>query len=318
VNRRRFLRAAVGGAVVAAARPRPAGAQAPLKKPVKIVVTADAGGGEDTEARAIAPWVRKHLGVTVGIENQPGAGGKIAFEKFQRAEPDGSTLITYTFPKSIIIEFLDRTRYHTRDWTPVFVWSRANQLLIGHADGWKTFDEFLKTARSRTLSAAMSGRGSTTHLAALLAADELGIRVNWVPYEGAPGALAALAGKHVDFAIVLATSAVPLIRAGKLRPLLLLGDARDPYLADVPIPRDLGRTIASVPAVRGVEAPPRTPPATVRTLEDAFAKAVREPEYVEWARKRQMIIHPLGAEEFGRLVAETYPRVERYQAKLKD
>ena len=53
--------------------------------------------------------MQKHLGVSVLIENQPGAGGKIAFEKFQRTEPDGYTLITFTFPKSIIIEYLYKT-----------------------------------------------------------------------------------------------------------------------------------------------------------------------------------------------------------------
>ncbi len=319
MNRRRFLGAALGGAAVLAAPvARRASAQDFPKKPIRIVVTSDAGGGEDTEARAIAPYAQKHLGVGVTIENQTGAGGKIAFDKFQRAEPDGYTLITFTFPKSIIIEHLDRTRYRTRDWVPVFAWSRGNQLLVGHADTWKTFDEFLRAARGRTLSAGLSGRGSTTHLAALLAVDELGIKANWVPYEGAPGAIAALAGKHLDFAIVLATSAVPLIRAGKLRPLLLLGDARDPYLPEVPIPKDVGHDITTVPAIRGVHAPPKTPAGVVKVLEDAFRKAISEPEYVQWAKKRQMVIHPLSGVEFGREVTAAYTRVERFQSKLKE
>jgi tripartite-type tricarboxylate transporter receptor subunit TctC len=289
------------------------------KKPIKIIVTADAGGGEDTEARGIAPYLQKHLGVNILIENQPGAGGKIAFEKFQRSEPDGYTLITYTFPKSIIIEYLDKTtRYRTRDFTPVFAWSRSNQLLIRHADSWKSFDEFLKAARAKTLSGGLSGRGSTTHLAGLLAIEELGIKVNWVPYEGSAGSLAALAGRHLDFTIALATSAVSLIRAGKLRPLLLLSDKRDPFLPDVPIPKDLGYDITSLPAIRGVEAPPHTPPAIVKVLEEAFSKAVKEPEYLEWAKKRQMVLHPLGAQEFAKVVEQTYPKVEKFQTMLKE
>jgi tripartite-type tricarboxylate transporter receptor subunit TctC len=289
------------------------------KKPIKIIVTADAGGGEDTEARGIAPYLQKHLGVNILIENQPGAGGKIAFEKFQRTEPDGYALITYTFPKSIIIEYLDKTtRYRTRDFTPVFAWSRSNQLLIGHADSWKSFDEFVKAAKAKSLSGGLSGRGSTTHLAGLLAVEELGIKVNWVPYEGSAGSIAALAGKHLDFTITLATSAVSLIRAGKLRPLLLLSDKRDPYLPDVPIPKDLGYDITPLPAIRGVEAPPHTPPAIVKVLEEAFSKAVKEPEYIEWAKKRQMLLQPLGAQEFGRAVDDTYPKVEKFQTMLKE
>jgi tripartite-type tricarboxylate transporter receptor subunit TctC len=73
-------------------------------KPIKLIACAAAGGGEDTEARGIAPYLEKVLGVSIMVENQPGAGGKIAFEKFQRTEPDGYSLLTYTFPKSIIIE----------------------------------------------------------------------------------------------------------------------------------------------------------------------------------------------------------------------
>ena len=319
--RRRFLGTALGGALTLAAPglTRAAGPSSFPRKPVKIIVTADAGGGEDTEARGIAPYVQKHLSVNVMIENQPGAGGKIAFEKFQRTEPDGYTLITYTFPKSIIIEYLDKTtRYRTRDFTPVYAWSRSNQLLLVHADAWKSFDEFVKAARAKTLAGGLSGRGSTTHLVGLLAVEELGIKVNWVPYEGSPGAIAALAGKHLDFTIALANSGVPLIRAGKLRPLLLLGDARDPYLPDVPIPKDLGYTLTSLPALRGVEAPPHTPPAVVKVLEDAFAKAVTEPAYVEWAKKRLMVIHPLGAGDFATAVREAYPKVEKFQAMLKE
>ena len=82
-------------------------------KAIKFIVTAGPGGGEDTEARALAPFLEKHLGQRVIIENQVGAGGKIAFEKFQNAKPDGYSLITYTFPKSIIIEFKDKTRFKT-------------------------------------------------------------------------------------------------------------------------------------------------------------------------------------------------------------
>ena len=115
-------------------------------KPMKLIVTSPAGGGEDTEARAIAPFVEKLLGQQVIIENQGGAGGKIAFEKFQNVTPDGYTLITYTFPKSVIMEYLGKTGFKTRDFTPIFAWSRSSQLLVVHADTWKTFPEFLKGA----------------------------------------------------------------------------------------------------------------------------------------------------------------------------
>jgi tripartite-type tricarboxylate transporter receptor subunit TctC len=148
----------------------------------------------------------------------------------------------------------------------------------------------------------------------LLALDELGINANWVPYEGSAGSVAALAGKHLDFTICLATSAVSLIQAGKLRPLLLFSDKRDPYLADVPIPKDLGYDMTFIPTLRGVEAPPNTPAAVVKILEDAFRKAAAEQGFAEVAKKRKIVLQPVGSAEYAKAVSDVYPRI----AKLKD
>ena len=286
-------------------------------KPIKLIVTAAAGGGEDTEARAIAPFVEKQLGTTIVIENQPGAGGKIAFEKFQRAEPDGYTLITYTFPKSVIIEYQGQTHYRTKDYAPIFAWSRSSQLLVVNAETWKTFDEFLKAAKAKKLSGGLSGRGSTTHLMGLIALDELGIAVNWVPYEGSRGSVAALAGKHLDFTICLATSAVSLIQAGKLRPLLLFSDKRDPHMPDVPIPQGLGYQMSFIPTLRGVEAPPNTPASILKVLEQVFRKAAADPGFVEIAKKRRMVLEPVGSQDFAKAVADAYSKIGKFQEMLK-
>ena len=288
------------------------------KKPIKLIACAAAGGGEDKEARGIAPYLSKHLGVNVMVEDQPGAGGKIAFEKFMQTEPDGYSLITETFPKSIVGEYMGKVGYRTRDYTPVFVWSRINLVLVVHADNWKTFDEFLKAAKAKTLSGGLSGRGSNSHLAGLVAMNELGVKVNWVPYEGSSGSMAALAGKHLDFTITTPISAVSLMRAGKLRPLLMFSDQRDPFFPDVPTPKDLGIDITTIQLSRGVQAPPNTPPSIVKILEEAFYKTVKEPEYVEWAKKMKMVLHPLSAKEFGKVVEATYPKVEQFKDMLRE
>lgn len=289
------------------------------KKPVRIIITTDVGGGEDSDARAMAPYLQKHLGVTVLIENQPGAGGKIAFEKFQRTEPNGYTIILYNFPKSIIIEYMGKVNFRTKDYTPIYAWNRSNQLMVVHADAWKNFNEFLKAAKAKTLSGGLMGRGSTTHLAGLIAMEQFGVKVNWVPYEGNAQALAALAGKHLDFIICLSSSATSLIDAGRLRPILLLGDMRDPYLPDVPVPKDLGYNIIGFfPAIRLAEAPPRTPAPIVKVLENAFIKTVKEPGYIDWAEKRKSVLHTVSGEEFGKVVSEAYSNIEKYQHILKE
>jgi tripartite-type tricarboxylate transporter receptor subunit TctC len=307
----------VCGALIILVCPWAAGAGFPVK-PVRIIIGSAAGGGDDTESRAIAVYLEKYLKVSVIIENQPGAAGKIAFEKFVKIKPDGYSLMASSFPKGPIIETMEKVNFRVKNYTPVYAWSRTNSLLVVHADTWKTMDEFLSAAKSRVLSGGLSGRGSTTHLQGLIATESLKFKANWVPYEGASGSVTALAGKHLDFTICLAASAIPLIDAGKLRPLLLFGDERDPYLPNVPIPKDLGYIVASLPAIRGVHAPPRTSPDIVRVLESAFSKTVRDPGFIEWGKNRKMVPYNLTAQQFGKVVNETYPIVERYKQLLRD
>src|SRR4030043_1104184 len=184
------------------------------KKTIKIIT---GSGGEDADVREIAPFVKKYLGVDVLIENIVGFWGKIAFEKFQRTEPDGYTLISYTFPRSIIIENMSKTNFRTKDFTPIFAWSVGNQLLIVPPDTYKTFDEFLKDAKTKTLTGAIPVRGGTSTLGGLQLANGLGINVNWMPYTGSAPSVAAVARQDVDFTICLAPVFPSWFRAGKVR-----------------------------------------------------------------------------------------------------
>jgi len=288
------------------------------KKPIKIIT---GPGAEDADVRQIAPYVQKYLGVNVLVENIAGFWGKTAFEKFQMTEPDGYTLISYTFPRSIIIENMSKTNFRTEDFTPIFAWSVGNQLLVVPPDIYKTFDEFLKEAKTRTLRGAIPVRGGTSHLAGLLLADGLRINVRWMPYKGSAPSIAAVARQDVDFTICLATAVPSWVRAGKIRLLAVFPDRRGPhghYFRDIPTLKELGYDISYVPIRHVVEGPPDTPPHIVRIVEDAFSKAVREPTYIDWAWKNFVIIDPLSAQEFLKEVAESYPRIEQFKEMLEE
>ena len=287
-------------------------------KPVRLIVTSSAGGGEDVEARGIAPYLEKHLGVRIFVEDQPGAGGKIAFEKFQKTPPDGYSLITYSFPKNIMMEYMTKTNYRSRDFVPIFIWSRVDAFISVHTDTYKTFDEFIKAAQSRTLSVGIPGKGGINHLTGLMMIDKLGIKVTWVPYEAGAASYAALAGKHIDVAFGSNTGLVGLVDAGKLRILACLADKRNPYFPDIPTPRELGVDVSPVVMLRGVEAPPGTPPAIAKVLEEAFSKVVQDPDYIGWAKRNKVVLAPMGSREFRTLVEETYLQVEKFQHMLKE
>jgi len=288
------------------------------KKPVKIVVSVDVGGGEDIEARALAPAIQKHLGVNVTVEPQPGAGGKIAFEKFMKTEPDGYTVLYLTFPKSVVLEVASKVNFKTKEYTPVFGFSRPYNGLSVNAETWKTFGEFLKAAKAKTMAGGLPGRLTIAHLAGLLASEELGIKVNWVPYEGSAGSLAAVAGKHIDFTIGMIPTTTPLVQAGKIRNIAVFADKRDPFFPDVPTPKELGYDMPPIPGIRGMFFPPKTPPAIVKVLEEACSKAIQDPALIEWAKKRSVTLQPVSSQEFSKEVAEAYPRVERFQPVLRE
>jgi len=229
--------------------------------------------------------------------------------------------MSHTFPKSIIIENMSKANFRSKDFTPIFAWSVGTQLLVVSPDTYHTFDEFLKEARTRTLRGAFPVRGGTSHLAGLLLADGLGIHVDWMQYEGSASCIAALARKDADFTICLATSLPSWVRAGKIRLLAVFPHGRglcSPYFPGVPTLKELGYNMSCITIRHVVEAPPNTPPLIVRVLEEAFDRAVKEPSYIEWARKNYVIIDPLSAQEFRREVAEVYPKIEQFKEMLEE
>jgi tripartite-type tricarboxylate transporter receptor subunit TctC len=287
-------------------------------KPIKLLVAAAPGGAEDLAARALAPLLQVRLKTTVSVENNPGAGGKMAFEKLQKADPDGHTLAVYTYPKSIIQEHTGKTNFRTMDFTPVYAWSKTFPVLVVHPDSsFKTFDDFVKGAKAKPLAGGISNLGGQIHLLALIFMDELGAKVNWVPYNSAAESLTAVAGKHLDFVIALTGSAAAMLDAGKLHPLLLLGDQRDPFLPNVPAPKDLGFSFESIPTSHVAMAPPKTPPAILRILEAAFADAVKDPLFIDFMKKRKMTLAPMTSEQLGKLTKELYPRIEKMAPALQ-
>lgn len=146
-------------------------------KTINMVSPYAVGGGTDLEARGILPFMEKYLKVHVTIENIAGAGGKIAFTKVWKANPDGYTILYHVIPASISNQYMLKGDYQVKDFTPIYAISRSNMALTVASDSWKTWDEFLKAARTRVLSGATSTPGGTAHLQGLAAVDKLGIKV---------------------------------------------------------------------------------------------------------------------------------------------
>ncbi len=287
------------------------------QKPVRIIVNFPAGSAIDLEARGIAPYLEKHLGVRIIIENLPGADGKIGLIKAWKAKPDGYTLVMHTASMSILVEKLTNPEYRIIDFSHISPLSRTNSVLVVNAEKWKTFDEFLLAARKGTLSAGLPGIGSTSQLNGLILTDGLGIKVNWVPFGGSPEALTSLAGKHIDLCISGSNVVLPLVKSGRLRPLLALTDNKDMIFPNIPLAKEVGYDFNFVSTIRGVDGPPRIPAEVINVIEKAFAKAVKEPNFLAWTRDRMLEVFTLNPKAYTKLIESQQKEAEKYKEAFK-
>ncbi len=315
MKRREFLKWVVGwGAVVVESQTfdfcGTANAQKDAfpTKTIKFVSPFSAGSGNDLDSRAITPFLEKHLKTSVMIENVPGAEGKIGLGRVFKTQPDGYTIINPGMPAPIVLELFYDTEFKVREFTHIFAWAKENQVLTVHSESWKTLDEFLQEARKRKITLAITGKGSVAYINALSFLIGTGImdNVNLVIFGGGGESVATLAGKHVDCAISTVASASSLIKSKKIRPVMVIGEERDISLPEMPIPKDLGFDFKIFPIIRSAFGPPKMPVDRVKVLEHAFANAIKEKEFLEWAKRMQKNIVAMDSEACKRSTQEQY------------
>jgi tripartite-type tricarboxylate transporter receptor subunit TctC len=284
---------------------------------ITYIVSYAVGGKADLMARALAPFAQERLGVNLRIENVPGVV-RIGLNRLWKSKPDGYTLGGLSLPAPMITELTSQTEYRTLEFAPIFAWNTSNAVLQVHKDGPSSLAEFLKLAKSKTLTCALGAFGTGAHLVGVLMAKGLGIDLRWVHYNSGGEASTALAGGHVDCSVVAVTpQTVALVRGGKLKSLLVLSDEKDPAFPDATIPRDLARPFSAMSFIEGVVAPKNTPPDQLRRIETGFSEAVKDPRFQKWADETKTQIVPLASKAFGQKIAEYYQEVEKYKIYLK-
>lgn len=264
--------------------------------PVQLTVPFGPGSGTDLVARAIQPYVNKTLGVSLMIENVPGADSRIGLTKIHQANPNGYAIGIHGFPAPLINEMLYGLPFKASDFTFIYAWTMNPQLIFVPEGTWKTFDEFLVEAQKRPIIMGMPGMGTVSHLMALMLEKHMKLKFNYVPYSGSAEALTALAGKHIDATFSSTDAALSLTRAKKIRPIISCAFNPDPNFPEVPLSTKYH--IPTVVMTRGVFGPPKISGDKVRILEKAFSRAATEPKLMEWAKSRGMEFVSLNGKQY--------------------
>ena len=270
---------------IALLAPLHAAAQAWPSRPVKLVVPYPPGGPTDIVARVVAERLQAQTGQPFIVDNRPGAGGNLGAEAVARAAPDGYTLLVATTAHAINKSLFKNLTYDVqRDFTPVSLLTQGPLVLVVNPKfPARSVAELIAMARARpdSVSFASSGNGQSTHLSAELFASMAGAPMTHVPYKGSAPALNDVIAGQVPIMFDTMLSAMPHVKAGKLRALAITGAQRSPAAPDVPTIAESGLPGYQAYAWNGLLAPAATPSAVVTRVSEELKTALSQPAVQE-------------------------------------
>jgi tripartite-type tricarboxylate transporter receptor subunit TctC len=259
-------------------------AQAPAYpvKPVRLILPFPPGAPSDMVGRALGQKLSEQLGENVVAENRAGAGGNVGLGAAAKSPADGYTLVLSTPGIAISPSLYSQLPYDaTRDFAPIARVSMIPNVMVVHPSvPATTLRQFIALARAHPgkLNFGSGGPGTTNHLANELLKSQEKINMVHVPYKGATVGMMALIGGEVDEVILPVASAIPQIRAGRVRALAVLSEVRVPALPEVPTAKEAGVDNFVISVWYGLFAPAGTPRPIVERLSREVVKALDAPD----------------------------------------
>jgi tripartite-type tricarboxylate transporter receptor subunit TctC len=287
------------------------GARYPARN-IAMICPWAAGGGTDAILRALSAAAEKQLGVTITVENKTGGGGAIGHAAIKNAKPDGYTLGMVTFelnslPQQGLVDFT------YKDFDPLIRVNADAAALTVKADApYNSVREFVEYAKAHpgAISIGNSAPGSVWHIGAGLLANETGIQVKHIPFEGAAPAVTALAGGHIQAVSVSLAEVKSQLDAGNVKCLGIMDDKRSALYPNIPTFIDQGYNITYA-TWRGIALPKGVNPAVRKTLEDAFTAAVRDEAFMTQARNLNLNLAYQNSADFEKFLAENFSAVTK-------
>jgi tripartite-type tricarboxylate transporter receptor subunit TctC len=274
-----------------------------------MIVGFAAGGGTDTTARPIAHKLSELFGQQVFVDNRPGAAGNIATDIVAKANPDGYTILMGTIAALAINPSLYANLPFDpeRDLAPVTQAVDSTNILSLHPSvPANSVKELVELAKSKSLNYGSSGVGGTGHLAGELFNLMTGVKLVHVPYKGGAPAMVDLVAGRVELVFATAASAVPQIKAGKIKGIAVTTGRRSALMPELPTIAEAGLAGYDANNWYGLMVPANTPRAIIDRLNAETVKVLNMPEVKTFLFNQGLEAAPSTPEEFG-----AYIRSER-------
>ena len=288
-------------------------------RPVKIVVPFAPGGASDNVARVLAIKMADALKQSVVIDNRPGAAGNIAVTSVARSPADGYTVLL----GNVSTNAINPTTYAAtlkmdplKELTAVSSVANLPAILVASPKfAPNSLAEMVQYAKARPgdINYASAGAGSYAAIDSLVLEKAAGIKMTHVPYKGGAGpVVTAIIGGEVQICFLNASSAIEMVRSGRMKALAVTTPRRMPELANVPTMAEAGFPGIGTNAWQGLFVPAGTPPAVVQKLHAAVQQALANPELLESFRKMTVVAAGSASPaEFGAFVAAEQARWAR-------
>lgn len=275
-------------------------------KPLRLLIGAPPGGGNDIVGRAMAQKLGDALGQPVVVENRPGAGSMLAADLVAKAPADGYAIYlansSFAFAPSI---------YRNLPFDPLKSLSTIGQIgkvplvvLVNKAEAVNTLGELVELARSKpgTVNFGSGGSGSPQHLAGEQLNSIAGIKMVHVAYKGTGPAMTDLIGGQIQVMIEPLAAALPQVRGGRIKALAVTSPQRVPALPEVPTAGEAGFAGLDVTNWYGMVVPAGTPADAIGKLNAALRKTLADPATVTSLQSQGISVAAGSPAEFSELI----------------
>lgn len=290
-------------------------------KNISMICPWAAGGGTDATLRALSMAAEKVLGKTIVVENKTGGGGLIGHSAIALAKPDGYTVGMITFELSTYVpqdtgditwesyDILCRVNTDAAALSVNTAWAKANNVF-----DVASFVEYCK-ANPGTVNIGNSAPASVWHIGAGLLAQTADIDVKHIAFEGAAPAVTALAGGHIEAVSVSLGEVRSQMEAGNITVLGVMDTIRPAKYPEIQTFQEQGYDVV-YGTWRGLALPKGVDPDIKAVLSDAFAKAVEDPDFIEFMNNSMLTIAYQNAEDFSVFLAQNYEDVSETMKAL--